>query len=486
MGKGCGVANAGRRQVLGFGGAMVTAGFVDLHPLTSPAEASGLAVQVANVQDTAALAHVGGCAGTVVQTSVFNWHHATALGGARYLLVPQEVRTIDQRWVFASATRDWVWQLVEAQPDPAMFGAQGDGETDDTAALQAGLNYLSHVFGGGELVLSPRRYRSGSLSLPRATGIVGSRGGFASHYPETLSASVYTLVLDVGATVTMHEACTMQGVVLRPHGMTFPQGIDQIAHWEGTAITIAPESSGVNIGRCMIVGFAQAILAAGLGPIYRCRIEDVNLDCLNGISLSDVPDVAYLSRIHAWNFASTGRRDANAVERPGVAFRLAKRADWVKLTDCFCYGYEIGFELEDVADCLLTGCGADHKQRPSAEASSTGFKLHGRARNNRLIGCQAAAQGRGIHLTTNAAEPRLTNHIQGGEVWDNGVALEISAGHAMVSDLAVRVRGGVVIGVAAAGGRLSGLSFDGIAEPRVSGDEAAIGRFVSDKPVVVS
>ncbi|MCC2980799.1 hypothetical protein [Sphingomonas sp. IC4-52] len=438
--------------------------------------------------DTNALALVGGVENAVTYTLAFDAQDRTGLGGARYRLVPRQHGAAlggADRWNFTSATPGLEWQLAEERPNPEMFGALGDGEADDTAALQAGLDYLAQAFGGGELLLAPRRYRVGALSLPKATGIVGSSGGFAPHYPATLNASIHTLLLNAGATVTMREASTMQGVVLRPYGMAFPQGSGEIARWRGTAITIAPESSGVHIGRGMIVGFSQAILAAGAGPIYRTRIEDMSIDCHNGISLSNVPDVAYLTRVHAWNFASTGRGERNDTARSGTAFYFGKRADWCKITDCFCFGYEIGFELEDVADCTLTGCGADHKARRPSEASSTGFKLHGRARNNRLIGCQAAAQGRGIHLATNPGEPQLTNHIQGGTVWDNAVGLEISAGHAMVSDLAMRVRGGVKIGAAAAGGRLSGLSFENIAMPQIVGDPVAMPRFNNDKPVLI-
>lgn len=484
-----GAISIGRRRLIAMGAVMSAAGQTgpaQAMPLRSVTNASFVMPEA--VVDTNALALVGGGEGAVTHTLAFDAQRRTGLGGARYWLMPCKDGAAPvgaDRWIFASATPGFAWQLAEARPDPAMFGAIGDGEVDDTAALQAGLDYLTETLGGGELFLAPRRYRTGSLSLPKSTGIVGSNGGFAPHYPATLQASVHTLLLNAGATITMREASTMQGVVLRPHGMTFPQDAGDVERWRGTAIEIAPESSGVHIGRCMIVGFAQAILAGGAGPIYRTRIEDTSIDCHNGISLSGVPDVAYLTRIHAWGFATTGRGERNATARPGIAFYLGKRADWCKITDCFCYGYETGFELEDVADCTLTGCGADHKPRRSGEASSTGFKLHGRARNNRLIGCQAAAQGRGIHLATNAGEPRLTNHIQGGTVWDNGVGLEISAGHAMVSDLAVRVRGGVTIGPAAAGGRLTGLSFDTVAMPQIGGDPEAIRRFNRDKAVSI-
>ena len=472
-----------RRSLLGLGAAM-SVGRIETPFAATPVDVGPTEASI--VRDTSALERTHGRAGNVVLTKSYDAALAPGLGGARYVLtLSSREKSGASRWIFESPHQGLVWQLAEPRPEPEMFGAVGDGATDDSAALLAGLKYLAQVFEGGELLLGPRQYRTRTLSLPKAVGIVGSSGGFAPHYPATLTASVHALLLDEGATIMMHEASTLQGVVLRPYGMAFPQKQVQILQWSGTAITIAPESAGVHIGRCLIVGFAQAILASGEGPVFRTRIEDTSIDCLNGISLSVVPDVAYLTRIHAWNFATTGAGERNVTARPGVAFRLAHRADWAKITDCFCYGYEIGFELDDVADCTLTGCGADHKPGRPGSASSIGFKLHGRARNNRLIGCQAAAQGRGIYLATNATEPRLTNHVQGGTVWDNAVGLEISGGHAMISDLAVRVRGGVLIGPASAGGRLDGLSFEGIAAPQVDGDAAAMRRFSITAPTII-
>lgn len=472
-----------RRHILAWGVGLGTTG---LGASSTHAAASEKFAPAMIAPDIATLASINGKVDAVAQTLSYDARYPQVGGGARYILTAQNTDVRRRPWQHPSATPGLLWQLAEARPDPAMLGAQGDAQSDDTSALQAGLDYLASTFGGGELFLAPRRYRTNSLLLPKGTGILGRNEGFSTHYPETLSASTYTLLLTPGATITMQEATTLHGLVLHPHGMTFPQDADAVSRWSGTAIDIAPESGGVHIGRCMIAGFAQAIMAAGAAPIYRTRIEDLSIDCLNGISLSNVPDVAYLSRVHAWNFASTGRGALNALARPGVAFRLAQRADWAKLTDCFCYGYEIGFELLDVADCTLTGCGADHKPRRPGEASSTGFKLHGRARNNRLIGCQAAAHGRGIHMATKPDEPALTNHIQGGVIWDNGIGLDISSGYAMVSDLAVRVRGKVEIGPDAAGGRLNGLLFEAIAAPQIDGNNVAIKRFLGDQPVVIS
>ena len=78
-------------------------------------------------------------------------HAKAGLGAARYAVTtntgvtPWRVQTADGRW----------FELAEPSPDVAMFGAAGDGVTDDTSALNAHIAYLaealnsSSAHGGG-------------------------------------------------------------------------------------------------------------------------------------------------------------------------------------------------------------------------------------------------------------------------------------------------------------------------------------------------
>jgi parallel beta-helix repeat protein len=52
----------------------------------------------------------------------------------------------------------WKGQLTNKQANVRLFGAKGDGVTDDTVAIQNGINYLS-ALGGGTLVFPSGRYR---------------------------------------------------------------------------------------------------------------------------------------------------------------------------------------------------------------------------------------------------------------------------------------------------------------------------------------
>lgn len=413
--------------------------------------------QIAVSRDT--LRSLDGAKGDLALTLGFST--ACPEGGGAYQLVNRTPGARLNLWQSESASPDRVWQLIEPRPHAAMFGAIGDGVQDDTAALQAGLNYLSTVYGGGELMLNPQHYRVTGLQMPKMTGLVGSSATVATHYPTNLENSPFSLLLEgKSATVVMKEGSFLRGAVLRPLGMSFPQTADQIAQWSGTAVEIAPESGGIYIGYCTIVGFAQAVLADGTGAIFRPRLEQLSIDCLNGIALSFVPDIAYLSNIHCWNFGSTGMGAGNATARPGTAFRLSKQADWAKITNCFAYGYDCGFDLDGVADCTLTGCGADHDPRRPDRGSTTGFRIRGNSRYNRLINCQAAAMAVGISLEAQPKNPNAVNQVSEGSLWDNGIGIDIKSGEVSVANVAFRVQGGVHIADAAHGGRIANLIFE--------------------------
>ncbi|EIZ81190.1 putative glycosyltransferase [Novosphingobium sp. Rr 2-17] len=176
--------------------------------------------------NTAALRTLNGTEGDAVLTGAYGI--ASNGGSARYILV-KGTPAPNSRWEFPCGSPGLIWRLHEARPDVSMFGAVGDGETDDTGALQSGLDYLAAIFGGGELLLSPLRYRVRLLALPKAASIIGDSGVFSTHYPAASNESVYAILLDGEAGITMQEGCSIRGVVIRPHTMTFPQYHGQVA-----------------------------------------------------------------------------------------------------------------------------------------------------------------------------------------------------------------------------------------------------------------
>ena len=69
------------------------------------------------------------------------------------------------------ATNGGYWLLLEDVLMPEMFGATGDGKTDDSAAIAAAIA-LAATRGGGEVLFGPRTYNIGSTTIAFADGVI--------------------------------------------------------------------------------------------------------------------------------------------------------------------------------------------------------------------------------------------------------------------------------------------------------------------------
>ena len=336
------------------------------------------------------------------------------------------------------------------------FGAVGDGVTNDRTAL---LNAMANVGVTGGIVKLSRnkKYRIGSgITITKNVHIMGDLemvGSNGNNWYTDYDALGSALWLD--GSITMSSGSSISKVFVKKR----TANTTSLVGWTGTAIVLdgthsdignaLPVADDVTIRDCMILGFNTAIYA---DTAQRPRISDVNIDCINGIYITNSLDVPYLSKVHCWPFGTIAAVATGAMSNPngeslsrnGTAFKFIDTVDWGKITDCFAYGYDYGFFIENCNSCILTGCGADDV--PEAGFASTGqtgkigFVVTGNCEDTILTNCQSASHEKGFYINTQDNQQTILTDCVAWSNRDHGILVEGGD---------VRISGGVVRDAAA-------------------------------------
>jgi len=187
--------------------------------------------------------------------------------------------------------------------------------------------------------------------------MVGSPGNNASAPYGDLGGA---LIVNSSVTITMQSGSTVQGVLFYRKGMAFPA--TSSSAFAGTCLTNGGDD--VAIFQCMFLGFDMAFSSVGIGAagLNRIRIENVNMDCQNGIYIENCLDNPYLAFIHSWPFATIAASESNPTtwyQRTGVAYHFKDVADWLNVVSCFDYNHDVGFKLENVNSYVLDNAMCD-------------------------------------------------------------------------------------------------------------------------------
>lgn len=301
------------------------------------------------------------------------------------------------------------------------FGAAGNGTTNDRVAIQNALNSIATA--GGTVSLGDNKvYRiaGGDLTIPRGVTLKGA----VSHngHRGTNAGAAYNnqagIVADPAYRIKLMGGACIDGILIRPYGMTFPQPNESA--YTGTAIQIMEDDGAVL--NSMVIGFNKAIYAENA---QRGRIERFNTDCVNGIHVKTSWDIWYLREVHCWPFGTISSVTHGDVRRSGTGIFFEEGGDWNKITDCFTYGYTTGVHIKNCASMTLNGVGTDNAV--DLGRATKGIYIEGACNDTRLIGCQAAASTEGITINTIAGMRTL---ISEATTWSNGIGIHtMGSGH---------------------------------------------------------
>lgn len=168
----------------------------------------------------------------------------------------------------------WHRESSEAPLSVMWFGAKGDGSTDDTTAIQAGINAAQTL--GRELYFPGATTHYKITGTLHVTAAIIMRGDFATAQIATSSATAD--MLDIAA----------QGVVLSE--LTFTSSVARTA---GAYVSIGNTSSEIKVERCRFFDHAIGLQTAGTTiDIVNCTFFDTVASTGIGILITAGSDVA--------------------------------------------------------------------------------------------------------------------------------------------------------------------------------------------------
>lgn len=277
------------------------------------------------------------------------------------------------------------------------FLAASDGTTDVAASVQSALNEFGAA--GGTLILPPswKGYLGSDITIPRNVTV---RGGYQRvGNPGTNLTARYgdlgsKFVLNPLAKIFVQGNAGIHGIVTVRQGLTFP--VANSSAFAGTAFELLEDDAFLD--NSLIAGFQYGVRSSGE---QRPRFSNLNMDNLNCIDIENAMDVPYVSQVHCWPFMTiAGGGGSAGLRRAGTGISVKNIADWAKIFNSFTYGYAIGFKSTSADNVTFLNAGADN----TTGWSSSGFQIDGSSQDNRLIGCQAAAQENGFFQNTGTGQ----------------------------------------------------------------------------------
>jgi hypothetical protein len=289
------------------------------------------------------------------------------------------------------------------------YGGDAAGTIDSTPAFTAAFAEYPY----GCVVCVPPNAKAlidTALTIPAFSEIRGQHtmaSGGAPWYSaeKSISQQLSCLIVNPTITISLGPSAGVNGCLVARKGLVYPVDYTLIpSTWLGTAVTSIQQDTWMR--ECIVVGFNKAFYSYGW---QRPKLQDVYIDCVNGVDIGNCYDIARITNVHCWPFLTVNAAAANI--RSGTAFYIHDVGDWNKLIGCFSYGYFRGYDIFNASNVSLISCGADGN---GTNAGSRGFLIRGSSQGTLLSACQTAGQIIGFE---NAANAGLHTSMSQCEAW---------------------------------------------------------------------